>query len=254
MDKTTQVHLTNWQLFCLSCRCLFLQSSWNYKQFQGLGWCVALLPSLTLIYGKKHVPQALQSYLKYFNTNTFMAPTIAAATLSIEVATNRDEAVTIDGHCYPDVVMAPVAAVGDALFWGGLRPFLSVFALLFAVYGYWWSPLFLVVLFNLPACLFRIAGAWLGYYQGASVVLLIQRWRLADIAVVLKRCTIVLAGALCAALTHQGQLEFMWSLGASCVVIVTLFLVVICLRKGIPLAVVLIGLITGVAAVDKLLL
>lgn len=254
MDKTSRTHLTKWQLFCLSCRCLFLQSSWNYKQFQGLGWCVALLPCLTSIYGKERVPQALQGYLKYFNTNTFLAPTIAAATLSIEVATCRDEQVTIDGHSYPDVVMAPVAAVGDALFWGGIRPFISVLAVCFAVYGYWWSPLFLICLFNLPAGIFRVVGVWLGYHHGASVVLLIQRWRLADIAVVLKRCTVVVAGGLCAVLTHQDQLELMWSLVGSCVVIVTLFSTVICLRKGVPLTVVLIGMIVGVTAIDKLLL
>ncbi|OQY23157.1 MAG: hypothetical protein B6I37_06005 [Desulfobacteraceae bacterium 4572_35.2] len=254
MDKIPNTPLTKWRLFCLSCRCLFLQSSWNYKQFQGLGWCVALLPHLTHLYGKERVAQVLKGYLKYFNTNTFLAPTIAAATLSIETETCRGEPVTIDGQSYPDVVMAPVAAVGDGLFWGGIRPFLSVLAVCFAVYGYWWSPLFLIISFNIPAGIFRVVGVWLGYHQGASVVLLIQRWRLADIAVVLKRCTVVVAGGLCAVLTHQHQLEFMWSLVGSFVVIVTLFLTVICLRKGVPLTVVLIGMIAGVTAVNKLLL
>lgn len=215
---------------------------------------MALLPHLTLLYGKERVAQVLKGYLRYFNTNTFLAPTIAAATLSIEAATCRDEKVTIDGHSYPDVVMAPVAAVGDGLFWGGIRPFLSVLAVCFAVYGYWWSPLFLIVSFNIPAGMFRVVGVWLGYHHGASVVLLIQRWRLADIAVVLKRCTVVVAGGLCAVLTHQHQLELMWSIVGSCVVIVTLFSTVICLRKGVPLTVVLIGMIVGVTAVDKLLL
>lgn len=254
MDKTTNTHLTKWQLFCLSCRCLFLQSSWNYKQFQGLGWCVVLLPYLTLFHGKENVAQVLKGYLGYFNTNTFFAPTIAAATLSIEAATSRDEPVTIDGQSYPDVVMAPVAAVGDALFWGGFRPLFSVIAVCLATFGYWWSPLLLVVLFNIPAGLFRVAGVWLGYQHGASVVLLIQRWRLADFAVALKRCTVIVAGGLCAVLTHQDQLELMWSVVVSVGVIVTLFSTVICLRKGIPLTVVLIGMIVGVAAVDKLLL
>lgn len=254
MDKRPPIHLTKWRLFCLSCRCLFLQSSWNYKQFQGLGWCVALLPHLTVLYGKERVPQILKGYLRYFNTNTFLAPTIAAATLSIETESCRGEQVAIEAHAYPDVVMAPVAAVGDGLFWGGIRPFVSVIAVCFAVYGYWWSPLILIVLFNIPAGISRVVGVWLGYHHGASVVLLIQRWRLADIAVILKRCTVVVAGGLCAVLTHQDQLNLMWSLVGSFVVIVTLFSTVICLRKGVPMIVVLIGIIVSVTAVDKLLL
>lgn len=254
MGNVEHKQLTKWQLFCLACRCLFLQSSWNYKQFQGLGWSVALLPSLTFFYGKERVAEILGRYLRYFNTNTFFAPTIAAATLSIEADKCCGDQVAIEAHAYPDVVMAPVAAVGDALFWGGIRPFVSVLALCCAVYGYWWAPIILIVLFNIPAGLFRVVGVWLGYHHGAAVVLLIQRWRLADIAVVLKRCTVVLTGCLCALLTHQVQIDLVWSMVTSIVVIVSLFSTVVCLRKGVPLTVVLVAIIAGVTAIDKLLL
>lgn len=254
MDEKSQVNLTKWQLIRLSFRCLFLQSSWNYRQFQGLGWCVTLLPSLTFLYGKEHVAQVLKGYLKYFNTNTFFAPAVAAATLSLEAEKCRGEQVTLDPLAYPDVVMAPVAAVGDALFWGGLRPLFSVLAVSFAVYGHWWAPVLMLILFNIPAGIFRVGGVLLGYHHGASVVLLIQRWNLADIAVVLKRCTVVATGGLCAVLVHQAQLDLVWSVVGGGIVIVSLFLTVISLRKGVPLTVVLVGLIVGVTAIDKLLL
>jgi len=254
MDKNPQGDLTKWQLVRLSLRCLFLQSSWNYRQFQGLGWSVTLLPSLTLLYGKKRVAQVLRGHLKYFNTNTFFAPAVAAATLSLEAEKSRGEQVTIEPSSYPDVVMAPVAAVGDALFWGGLRPLFSVLAVGLAVYGHWWAPVLMLALFNIPAGIFRVAGVWLGYHHGASVVLLIQRWKLADIAVALKRCTVVVAGGLCAALVHQTQLDLVWSVVSGAIALIVLFLTVIFLRKGVPLTVVLIGLIVSVTAVDKLLL
>jgi len=84
--------------------------------------------------------------------------------------------------------------------------------------------------------------------------LLIQRWKLADIAVALKRCTVVVAGGLCAALVHQTQLDLVWSVVSGAIALIVLFLTVIFLRKGVPLTVVLIGLIVSVTAVDKLLL
>lgn len=254
MDTPRHVDLTKWQLFCLSCRCLFLQSSWNYRQFQGLGWCVALLPSLTLLYGKERVAEVLKGYLKYFNTNTFFAPAVAAATLRLEAEKCRGEQVSIDPYGYPDVVMAPVAAVGDSLFWGGFRPLFSVLAVCFAAYEQWWAPVLLITMFNLPAGLFRVVGVWLGYHHGASVVLLIQRWKLADVASMLKRCTVVVSGGLCAILVHQTQLDLLWSMVGGALAIIALFLVVICLRRGVPITVVLIGLIVGVTVVDKLLL
>ncbi|MEA3464700.1 MAG: PTS system mannose/fructose/sorbose family transporter subunit IID [Thermodesulfobacteriota bacterium] len=246
--------ISKWRLFRLACRCLFLQSSWNYKHFQGLGWSVALLPEVKAIYAPRHLPQVLKRYCKYFNTNTFLAPAVAAATLCLEVDQSQGRNVVMEPHTYPDAVMAPVAAVGDALFWGGIRPFLSCLAVALGAFGFCWSPIVLIVLFNLPAAIFRVVGTWLGYQHGASVVMLIQRWRLADAAILLKRCTVVVCGGLCAVLMHQGQLGLLWSTIVSVLVIVSLFAAIVCLRKGVPIVVVLLGIIATVAMVDKLLL
>lgn len=246
--------LSKWRLLRLACRCLFLQSSWNFKHFQVLGWCVALLPELKEIYGSEQLPQVLKRYLKYFNTNTFLVSGVAAATLSLEVDQYRGRKVVMAPHTYPDAVMAPVAAVGDALFFGGLRSFVSCFAVALGAFGFWWSPIVLIVLFNVPAGIFRVGGAWLGYQHGAAVVMLIQRWRLADAAIMLKRCTVVVCGGLCAVLMHQGQLGLLWSTVGSVLVIVSLFAAVVCLRKGVPIVVVLLGIIAIVTTVDKLLL
>ena len=246
--------ISKWRLFRLACRCLFLQSSWNYKHFQGLGWSVVLLPELKTMYAPEQLPQVLKRYLKYFNTNTFLAPAVAAATLSLEVDHSQGRNVVMSAHTYPDAVMAPVAAVGDALFWGGIRPFISCLAVALGAFGFWWSPIVLIVLFNLPAGIFRVAGAWIGYQHGASAVMLMQRWHLADVATLLKRCTVVVCGGLCAVLVHQGQLELWWSMMVSVPVIVSLFAAVVCLRKGVPIVVVLLGIIATVTMVDKLLL
>ncbi len=246
--------ISRWQLFLLAFRSMFFQSSWNYRQFQGLGWCVVLLPYLKMIHGPEKLIFVIKKYLKYFNTNTFLAPTVAGAVLSLEFDQAHERQVPMGADKFAVAVMAPVAAAGDALFWGGMRPLLCSLAVVLGVVGYWWSPLLLVVSFNVPIVVFRVVGAWAGYAQGMAVVNIIQRWHLADIAVVLKRLTVVVCGCLCAVLLHGGKLELVWGVVGSGVLLVTIFLAVGCMRKGVPVVIVLIGILASVTMVDKLLL
>ncbi len=96
--------------------------------------------------------------------------------------------------------MAPFAAMGDALFWGGLRPFAAVLALLLAVSGFWWAPLAFLLLFNLPHGVAFIAGLGGGYRQRLGMIERIQGYRLPDLAVRCKEGTGLLLGALSAIL------------------------------------------------------
>jgi len=241
-------------LLRLAFRCFFLQCSWNYRQFQGLGWSVVLLPELKYLHGVGQLPSVLKGYLKYFNTNTFLASSVAGATIALEVDQCKGKEVPIAAHQYAEAVMAPVAAVGDALFWGGGRSLVCCLAVALAAYGFWWAPIFLLVLFNLPAGVLRIVGVWLGYHHGAAVVSMVQRGHLADVALVLKRCMIVVLGAVCAVLVHGEHFPQDSLLLVHALVGVTLLTAVFCLRKGVPTAVVLWSVVAGVVIVDKMLM
>lgn len=63
--------LSKIQLARLSVRSLLLQASWNFKQFQGLGWLCLLLPELKRIYPVATLRSVVQRYLGYFNSNIF---------------------------------------------------------------------------------------------------------------------------------------------------------------------------------------
>jgi PTS system mannose-specific IID component len=252
--KVQEVKLSFWQLLRLTLRCVLFQSSWNYKQFQGLGWCVVLLSGLKTIYSSEELPTAVKRYLNYFNTNTFLAPAVAASTLALEVEAKNGHKVPMPAPVYAEAVMAPVAAVGDALFWGGLRPFVCCLAVALGALGVWWAPFLLLGLFNLPAFVVRLGGTWVGYRQKADVVALIQRSHLADIALVLKRITVLVLGGVCAILIHNGHLTTTVTMAVSSLVISAVFAAVVCLRKGVPTAVVLLVLILSVTMVEKLLM
>nr|WP_320050641.1 PTS system mannose/fructose/sorbose family transporter subunit IID [uncultured Desulfuromonas sp.] len=246
--------VTKVRLCVLSFRCLLVQCSWNFKQFQGLGWVYVLLPELRRLYPDRVLRPIVQRYLGYFNSNVFLIPTIAAAVLSLERKQRLEEPVPMSPQAFSEAVMAPFAAAGDAFFWGGLRPLCCVTAVSVGYLGYWWSPVLFLVLFNVPVFFFRIVGPWLGYQQGVMVVQLLQTCRIADVALVLKRITIVILGALMAVLCHKTGFD---SLAGGFVVPVALLCVLTCtllFRKGLPLYLVLFSLLAGVSVIDHFFL
>ncbi len=241
-----------WRLLRLNIRCLLLQASWNYRQFQGLGWCFVLLPELRRLYPQRTAQELVADYLKYFNTNTFLAPALAAATVTLEEQRAANDAAPIAAPAFCSAVMAPFAAVGDALFWGGWRPLSACVAVVLGWCGYQWAPLLMLALFNVPAVVTRLGGAWLGWRLGAQLVDLPRRWRLADIAVVLKHIVVVALAVLCALMVHRQELPVVPLVAAALMLPLLLAVLVWSLRRGVPVIVALTLLLGLVLATDSL--
>jgi mannose/fructose/N-acetylgalactosamine-specific phosphotransferase system component IID len=104
---------------------------------------------------------------------------------------------------FKEMVAAPYAAIGDALFWGGLRPLAAGVALFFAAKGILWAPLVFLLLYNAVPCWFRTTGFVRGYRQGVNSVEFLQRHRLPDWAIHTKEAAIVVLGGFSAFLVFQ---------------------------------------------------
>lgn len=183
------------------------------------------------------------SQITYFNTNTFCAPTVLAAQLALREKQARGEYVVIGADEFAAAVMAPVAAVGDALFWGGLRPLAALAAVILTLQGFLWAPLAVLLLFTLPCIVVRIAGSLLGYVRGAQVVALIQQLHLANMAVRIKQINVVLLGVI-AALAWRGigtelTLDRSSSIYLAALVLLGVGLNVFLLRRKTPVVIVL---------------
>lgn len=197
-------------------RSLWHQASWNFERMQNLGFCHQLLPGLRRLYGGDPPPAVLQRCTTYFNTHPYFASWVAGTVLNLEERQLAGETPDVDSALFPQLVMAPYAAIGDALFWGALRPLAAVAGLIFAVQGHLWAPLLLLGIFNLPHLLCRCGGWLLGYRQGVESAATLQRLRLPDLALRLKEGTVLLLGGLCALLAFQAcaerQAEPLWGL------------------------------------------
>ncbi len=155
------------------------------------------------LYRRNQLVTIGREYLGYFNTHPYLAPLVAGAVLKLEEerAAHQDLQVTIDD--FKEMVAAPYAAIGDALFWGGLRPLAAGVALFFAAKGILWAPLIFLLFYNLVPLVFRLCGFVYGYRQGIRSVEFIQRRCLPDWAIHTKEAAVVVLGGFSAFLVFQ---------------------------------------------------
>ena len=214
-------------------RSMLVQASWNYERMQNIGVLYALSPALKYLYKGAELEEAYRRHLSYFNTNPFMSAPVLGATLAQEERRASGQEVTFSVEDFKSMIMAPYAAIGDALFWGGVRPLASCTALFFAGKGSLLAPFVFLTLFNLPHLMMRTWGFARGYVRGVSVVEIIQRRRLPDVAIRFKEGAVILLGGLCAFLTVETcrgrDVEAGWGLLALPVVLAFVWLA----RKGL---------------------
>lgn len=187
-------------------RTFLLQASWNFECLQGLGVAYVLAPALRYYYRDEELARAYGRHTEYFNTHPYLAPALLGTMLNLEEEGRRSGSDAGVAE-FRNIMMAPCAAMGDAFFWGGLRPLAAVLALFFALHGELLAPLVLLAVFNFPHLLIRWQGFWLGYHGGLEIVDRLQQWRLPDRAIRLKQGTVILLGLLCADLTMSTLLQ-----------------------------------------------
>ena len=214
MKRTGQACLQWTSLFRVFARSLFIQTSWNFERLQNLGFFYLILPGLRDIYGASLPSDVCEKHTSYFNTHPYMASLVAGCCLRMEAKVAVGEDLPVDVQTFKNMVIAPFAAMGDALFWGAIRPLAAVVSLFFASQGSLWAPVVFLVLFNAPHLLFRGGGLVLGYLQELRTIETVQRWKLPDLAVRIKEITIVLLGVLSAYLVsiaceHQ-EIDTLW--------------------------------------------
>jgi len=184
-------------------RSFLLQASWNFERMQNLGVLFALSPALRFLYRGEDLKAAYQRHIAYFNTHPFMAAPVLGATLAHEEKLAAGQDATYSVEDFKSMIMAPYAAIGDALFWGGVRPVAACMSLFFAIKGSLLAPFVFLAFFNLPHLMMRLWGFARGYARGISVIEIIQRRRFPDVAIRFKEGTIVLLGGVSAYATYM---------------------------------------------------
>lgn len=170
-------------------RSFFIQSVWNFEKMQNIGFAHTISPALKEL-SRKDYRDLLLSHAGFFNTNPYMASPVVGAVIRMEEEGAKEK----DIATFKRALMGMCGAIGDTFFWGALKPFASVLALLFAIKGWSWAPLILLIVFNLPHLYMRTVGLWRGYTSGKKVARYIKGLNISTWAQRIRYLTIPLLG------------------------------------------------------------
>ncbi|MDX1762946.1 MAG: PTS system mannose/fructose/sorbose family transporter subunit IID [bacterium] len=178
-------------------RGLFLQSCWNFENFQGVGFAYALhLPALSSGTDEKEVKTVYERHMKYFNTNPYMAGLIVGGVVRLEEERLAGHATSQQIETFKRDLMAALGALGDSLIWGTLRPFAGLIGVMAALLYESPAPLVFLLIYNGVTLWIRLAGIRNGYAYGSDILQYLKRLNLQRQIFWLNGLILFAAGAL----------------------------------------------------------
>ena len=128
-------------------RSLLLQSAWNVRGMQNLGFAYAIWPALAALYPDPEARKAaVARHLEPFNTHPYMAEAILGGAIHHELRIAAGH--LPPGHVgrFKRALAGPLAGLGDTFFWAAWRPAIGALGvLLLPLLGVCAVPVFLVV-------------------------------------------------------------------------------------------------------------
>jgi PTS system mannose-specific IID component len=131
-------------------RQFLIQGCWNYEGMQNVGFAYSILPALRELYRDRpeELTKALKRHLEFFNTQPSMGGVILGAALRLEERAAAGEADPRQIGTFKVGLMGSLGAIGDAYFWGALRPMASVAGAILALVHPFLGIAALLLLYN----------------------------------------------------------------------------------------------------------
>lgn len=188
MKKTT--------LIKIFLRSLFIQTTLNFRRMQNLGFAMAIIPMIgELRLQKRESEKMLTTHLQMFNTHPyFSAPIIGSIVRLEEERAGKSEA--FDATAIKQSFMASYAAIGDIFFWGALRPFALIIAVILIYMGLIFAPVVFLCIYTPAHIWVRIKGFMEGYRKGKKGFEFIRSLNLPVAAVKIRWLSVVMLTGL----------------------------------------------------------
>lgn len=163
--------LTKTDITKLGINSLFLQASFNYERMQAGGFLVSQLSALKKIYkdDKEGLSASMEDNLEFINTHPNLVGFLTGLLISMEEA--KEDRATIKG--LKVALFAPLAGIGDAIFWFTLLPIIAGISASMAMDGNIVGPILFFAVY-LAVFIARIPLTHLGYNLGTKAVTTIK--------------------------------------------------------------------------------
>ena len=174
-------------------RSFFIHATLNFRRMQNIGFAMSVIP---LIGEWKLRPndrnELLTRHLQRFNTNPYFAAPVIGTVIRLEEE-QRHGSGNEDAVAIKQSMMGPYAAIGDTFFWGALRPFTAIIAVVIAFMGYIiMAPVAFLLLYTPAQVWIRLKGFLEGYRQGKQGIEFIRLMNLPRAAVRIRWLSLVI--------------------------------------------------------------
>ena len=178
-------------------RSFFIQTTLNFRRMQNLGFTMAIIPLIReLRLQQRDSERMLNMHLQLFNTNPYLSSSVIGSVVRLEEE-DASKGEALDIPPLKQSLMASYAAIGDIFFWGALRPFASIIAVILGYMGLILAPVAFLLIYTPAHFWIRLKGFIEGYRQGMKGFEFIRSLDLPRIAVNIRWLSlIVLSGAL----------------------------------------------------------
>lgn len=159
-------------------RSFLLQAIWNFKGMQNAGFLYTIKPVLDFLYkNEEEKKDAYLRHLDFFNTHPYCASLIFGVVAREEklFAESKDRQYIENVINTKKILGGPVAAFGDSMVWGIIRPFAALVGtcliLLFSrnVNLMWIGPAVAFIIFNIFHLTIRYRGLFSGFDEGNRI-------------------------------------------------------------------------------------
>jgi PTS system mannose-specific IID component len=137
---------------------------------QNLGLASALSPASNKL-DETDDSTFLYKHLSFFNCNPNFTPLVVGGVLRLEDDKRAGKPISDDDiEFFKRALTGPLAAMGDMLFIGNLKPLALTFACVFAIYRLPLGLLAVLLLYNIVVISCRLWGVYFGYAKGWELV------------------------------------------------------------------------------------
>jgi PTS system mannose-specific IID component len=216
-------------------RSFFIQTTLNFRRMQNLGFTMAIIPLIReLRLQQRDLERMLTMHLQLFNTNPYLSSSVIGSVVRLEEEqAGKGEALDIPP--LKQSLMASYAAIGDIFFWGALRPFASIIAVILGYMGLMLAPFAFLLIYTPAHVWIRLKGFIEGYGHGKKGFEFIRSLDLPRIAVKIRWLSLIaIAGALIW-LSCYGEWPFIktYSVIMKLTAIAVVLLCLLLIKKGI---------------------
>jgi len=187
-------------------RSFFLETLWNFEKMQNVGFSFCIHPALEKLYPEaQERKQAIERHLDTVNTHPAMGPLLAGLTARLEHDLQPARIIP-----YRKRVMSALAAHGDRIFWGHVRPLAAVVGVAVGLCfpDSMVGGVALLVIYNLPHLCVRTRGFGVGWREGLDVLRTLNSTRVEIAARLMRRAIALVLGLVTGALVAlAGQLK-----------------------------------------------